>query len=377
MASSVVNEFSCGFFKRLLGGSDNVFVSPHSVASALMLACLGAKGETAGQIASALSLQGTEPAEWHSQYSGLCARLTDVARDGGPVLEQANKLFANLDIEILDSFKTSAEKLYKSGIDALDFAGKSDESRIAINVWVEEQTKGKITDLLLPGSVSPATKLVLANAIYFNGKWDKPFKATSTTDMDFHKSANETVTVKMMREKLDLRFLCDDALNADAVELGYQHNLMSMIIIRPRDIDGLPKLQETLDAAILSTLFDRLLVEMRKKVDLGLPKFNFAVSTDVSRLLPQLGITDLFDSSKADLSGMTSRAPLAISDVIHKAVIDVNEEGTEAAAATGMITRMMVMPTGEETFICDRPFLFFIVEPNTRHMVFAGRFSSP
>ncbi|XP_052779618.1 serpin B3-like [Mya arenaria] len=377
MASALESAFTWKLYQNIAKSPGNILLSPHSVCSALMLACLGARGDTAAQIAATLGLPGTDPAAWHRQFSDMCEQLKGTESDSGVLIAIANKLFARLDIKVINNYSSEATKLYSSGTEPMDFASKPDESRIAINQWVEEQTSEKIKDLLQAGTINGATAMVLANAIYFKGKWDKPFDVSETKSMDFYTTATNKVKADMMRKKFDLRYISDDSLGLSAVEIPYQNQTMSMVIIRPNDVDGLSFIEGTLQSDALHDLISRLLREMKMKVDLGLPKFTFTKASDLSRVLPQMGITDLFDPEKVNLSAMTSSGNHAISNVIHKSFIEVNEEGTEAAAATAMISRMMMMPTGEATFICDRPFLFFIVKPETNSVLFVGRFSSP
>lgn len=378
MASDLSSQFTWSLYQKVSLGGGNVLISPHSVGSALMLACLGARGNTENQIGKALGYSGNTPAEWHAAFSQMNSQMKQ-SRDGddGVIVDIANKMFARLDLDVLAKYSKDADGLYKSGTERMDFATKATECRLAINKWVEEQTNNKIQDLLPEGTISASTNLVLANAVYFKGKWDKPFEASKTEPFDFHKTATESVKVNMMRKKIDLRYTADEALKCSAVEIPYQHRTVTMTIIRPDSVDGLPELERNLSAENLSKLMERARTEMKAKVDLGLPKFKFTETTDLSRTLPELGITDLFDPSAVDLSGMTSVEGVAFTDVIHKAFVDVNEEGTEAAAATAMISRMMMMPIDEVTFICDRPFLFLITDVASSAVLFIGRFSTP
>jgi serpin B len=256
----------------------------------------------------------------------------------------------------------------------MDFVDKSEECRLEINKWVEEQTKEKIKDLLQEGTIVPATNLVLANAVYFKGKWDKPFTADKTTECDFHVTASDISKVQMMHGKHDMLYFVDEAEKYSAVSMSYEWKTTSMVIVRPDQIDGLSVLEANFN---VGKLMHSLSQSFMTKVDIALPKFTFTETTDLSQILPKLGITDLFDAANVDLSGMLEKTGLAISDVIHKAFIDVNEEGTEAAAATAMISRMMMMPMNEVSFVCDRPFLFMIVDSVTKFVHFIGRYTKP
>ncbi|XP_045165492.2 serpin B4-like [Mercenaria mercenaria] len=370
--------FSWDLYRAASQKGENFLISPHSVCSALMLACLGAKGNTAAQIFKTLGMCDTASDEYHTAYSGLNENLKKLSNESdGVSLNVANKLFAGNVMKVLEKYVQEAKKLYTSGIETMDFACKPEESRQLINKWVEEQTNDKIKDLLKEGTVGPGTKLVLANAVYFKGKWDKPFKQEKTESTDFHVSSAVSVKVEMMREKFDLRYVRNEEEKFSAVVVPYQNNYFSMAVVRPDDVEGLSQIEESLNSDKVVSLVADIRQSMKCKVDIGLPKFAFSQASDLTRILPKLGVEDLFDPAKSDLSAMTDTSDVAISDVIHKAFIDVNEEGTEAAAATAMISRMMAMPMGEIQFICDRPFLFMMIENQSGHIFFIGRYAKP
>lgn len=367
-------EFPWKLYRRVSGGSGNVIISPQSVASALMLAALGAKGNTEAQIRSAVGLEDSTAEEAQKTFSKLSKSLTG---ESDLLITIANKLFSRNGLAIEEKFQKESAELYKSGIEALDFVSKPGECRNVINRWVEENTQQKIKDLIQEGMISSDTKLVLANAIYFKGKWDKPFKTEKTEQVDFYVSKDEPVKVDMMRKKYDMFYVANDGLKFTAVSVPYQRRTMALLILRPNEVDGLATLEANMSVDELSKTMSELRSGLKSKVDIGLPKFTFSKMSDLSKVLPALGVTDLFDPLKADLSGMVSGESIAFTDVVHKAFIEVNEEGTEAAAATAMMSRMMMMPTQEVSFICDRPFLFVLVDIVNSTILFIGRYSSP
>ena len=371
-----LTEFSWNLYRLTSQNEGNILISPHSVCSALMLACLGAKGNTADQIFTTLGMSGMTPEGGHVAFSGLNDDLKKLGSDG-VTLSVANKLFAENSLTVLEKYSLEAEKLYSSGTETMDFATKPDESRRFINKWVEEQTNDKIKDLLKEGTIGSATRLVLANAVYFKGKWAKPFQSDKTVSSDFFVSSASSVKVDMMRGKYDMLYTKNEEMKLAAVAVPYQNNTTSMVIVRPDDVDGLSQIESSINQDKLASLLKDLRQSMKFKVDIGLPKFTFKKQSELSRILPKLGITDLFDESKVDLSAMTEATGIAINDVIHEAFIDVNEEGTEAAAATVMISRMMLLPMGEIEFICDRPFLFMLTENASGHVLFIGRYAKP
>lgn len=372
-----LTEFSWNLYRLAAAqNGDNFLISPHSVCSAMMLACLGAKGNTADQIFKTLGMRGMTFEGYHTAYSVLNDALKKDGSDG-VLLNVANKLFAGSAMKVLEKYVQEAGKLYSSGTQTMDFAAKPDESRQLINKWVEDQTNDKIKDLLKEGSITSDTRLVLANAVYFKGKWSKPFKPEKTVSNTFCLSSASRTEIKMMREKYDMQYTRNEELKFAAVSVPYQNNVVSMVIVRPDDVDGLSEIERSFNQDNLVSLLIDLRQSMKAKVDLGLPKFAFKQASDLTRILPKLGVTDLFDESKVDLSAMTDSSGIAINDVIHEAFIDVNEEGTEAAAATAMISRMMMLPTEEVEFICDRPFLFMLVQNMSDHILFIGRFAKP
>lgn len=376
-ASSV--EFTWKLFRSVSKGGENAILSPYSITAALMLAQLGAKGDTESQIRKAVGYGEHSSEEAQQLFSKLSNGLKNKSDQdtAGLIVTIANKLFARDGIVVVEKFKQASADLYASGIESMNFGGKPEECRSTINKWVEEHTQQKIKNLIPEGGITANTNLVLANAIYFKGKWDKPFKAEKTAKTDFHITGGNTVKVDMMKEKLDLMFIADESMKFSAVSVPYQGNTMSMVIIRPDDIEGLSTVESGLTTEKISETINNLRRGMKGKVDIGLPKFSFTKSLELSSVLATLGITDLFDVTKADLSGLVSGDSVAITDAIHKAFIEVNEEGTEAAAATAMISRMMMMPAHEVTFICDRPFLFLLVDLENSTVLFVGRYAVP
>ena len=372
-------EFSWKLYRSVSSGVENVIISPQSVTVALMLAALGAKGETEVQIRKAVGLAENSASEAQTAYSKLSQNMKNKSdtTSGGLIVTIANKLFARKGLSVVEKFQKDSAELYSSGIQSMDFGGEPSECLKTINQWVEDNTMQKIKDILQEGMLSAATKLVLANAIYFKGKWDKPFKTEKTEKVDFHVSSSNVVKVDMMREKYDMYCVADDDLKFKAVSVPYQKRTMAMLILRPDEVDGISSLEEKMTTEKLTDTIGQLRRGMKAKVDLGLPKFKFIKTSDLSGTLPDLGITHLFDPSKADLSGMVSGETIAFTDVLHKAYIEVNEEGTEAAAATMMISRMMMMPTQEVSFICDRPFLFILADMENSAILFIGRYSFP
>ncbi|CAL8311955.1 unnamed protein product [Merluccius merluccius] len=276
-------------------------------------------------------------------------------------------------------------KYYNAELQSVDFQHKAEEARVEINTWVEKQTQDKINDLLKPGMVDSATLLVLVNAIYFKGKWDKPFKEEATRDTRFKLNKNDTKTVKMMFQKAKFPLAFIPEANCQILEMPYEGKELSMLIFLPNDMEdsttGLEKLeaQMTYEKFMEWTRPDKM---MKKEVEVGLPRFKMTQTYDMNDLLVSMGMVDAFSSltgklnTSSSLTGMSSANNLVLSKVVHKAFVEVNEEGTEAAAATAAVMMLLcyVIPTN---FVADHPFLFFIRHNPSKSILFAGRYSSP
>ncbi|XP_065523557.1 leukocyte elastase inhibitor-like isoform X2 [Lathamus discolor] len=303
----------------------------------------------------------------------------DINRSNAPyLLRLASRLFGEKSYTFLPDFLTNIQKFYGADLAAVDFLQASDEARKEINQWVEEKTEGKILHLLSEGSVDNLTRLVLVNAIYFKGNWAEKFKEADTTDMLFRLNKNERKTVKMMYQKNKFNFGYIPEEKIRVLELPYDGEELSMIILLPYDIEdnstGLQKLEKQLTLEKLQewTCLEHL---YSTDVRVHLPKFRLEESYDLKSDLAAMGLVDVFDSGKADLWGMSGARDLFLSKIVHKAFVEVNEEGTEAAAATAGIA--MLCMAIEEDFNADHPFLFFIRHNPTESILFFGRYASP
>ncbi|XP_033930088.1 leukocyte elastase inhibitor-like [Melopsittacus undulatus] len=350
----------------------NVFFSPLSVSAALAMVFLGSKGNTEAQVLKTLHFDKVE--DTHSRFQTL---TMDINRSNAPyLLRLASRLFGEKSYTFLPDFLTNTQKFYGADLATVDFLHACDEARKQINQWVERETEGKILHLLSEGSVDNTTRLVLVNAIYFKGNWAEKFKEADTTDMPFRLNKNERKTVKMMYQKNKFHFGYIPEEKIRVLELLYDGEELSMIILLPDDIEdnstGLQKLEKQLTLEKLQewTCPERL---YSTDVRVHLPKFRLEESYDLKSDLAAMGLVDVFDSCKADLSGMSGARDLFLSKIVHKAFVEVNEEGTEAAAATAGIA-MLCMPIEEDN--ADHPFLFFIRHnPTQKH--FFGRYASP
>ena len=376
MASGDFNlqKFSLNLYKILGAGKENFFLSPQSIASALMLVCLGAKGETFKQIIDVLGIQNEDTA--HEVVRALNEQFIGAS---GPGIEtnSANKLFTSKDLKLLETFEKSMDKFFDGSIEGIDFSVEPEACRAAINEWVEKQTNYKISDLLGPGAITPNTNMVLVNAIYFKGLWEKPFRSVDTVEMDFNVSARENVKVKMMKSSQQIPYVTHDELALSAVAIPYKGHAMKMVVLLPNMVEGLALIERNITWEHLDEICQKLLTGRKHSVDIFFPKFKMAIRSELIPALQEMGIADLFDPCKVDLTGLFQSDSSPVTDIIHKAFIEVNEEGTEAAAATAMMSRMMLLPVEKVSFRCDHPFLFFVMQNTSNNIIFTGKFCRP
>ncbi|XP_047199059.1 leukocyte elastase inhibitor-like isoform X2 [Hippoglossus stenolepis] len=359
--------------------SGNMFFSPLSISSALAMVYLGARGDTAAQMEKALIFSSGE--EFHAEFKKLIADINSPS--ASYILKTANRLYGEKTAKFLPQFLEATCKYYQSGLKTVDFIRAAEASRVEINTWVEQQTENKIKDLLKPRTVSAVTKLVLVNAIYFKGNWMNRFDKAQTKEMPFKVSQNESKPVQMMYQKMNLHCNYDPDHALQILELPYEKDELSMLILLPkRSTDGsdpLLKLEKEVTLERLKEWTNKKNNDDKSYVHVHLPKFKLEEDYELNEPLSKLGMTDAFCASKADLSGMNGKRDLFLSKVVHKAVVEVNEEGTEAAAdaATGAVVTNTCCGLKEEHFTADHPFLFYITHNKTQTILFLGRFSSP
>ncbi|CAH6803054.1 serpin B9 [Phodopus roborovskii] len=350
--------------------SGNVCYSPVSISSALAMVLLGAKGDTAVQITQALGFNTEE--DIHQSFQGLLSNLNKPNRKHS--LRMANRLFAENTCELIPTFKKSCLQFYHSEMKQLSFVKTPEESRKHINAWVSKQTEGKIPELLSGGSVDSETRLVVVNALYFKGRWQQPFPKDCTMEMPFKINKEEKRPVQMMCQEDTFNLAYVDEIQAQVLVLPYEGLELSMVVLLPDDGVDLSKVENNLSFEKL-TAWTRPDFMKSTDVEVFLPKFKLQEDYDMESMFQHLGMVDVFQEGKADLSGMSPERSLCVSKFVHKSVVEVNEEGTEAAAASSVIEFCCasVVPT----FCADHPFLFFIRHNKTNSLLFCGRFSSP
>ncbi|KAM4606599.1 leukocyte elastase inhibitor-like isoform 1-T1 [Polymixia lowei] len=412
--SEANTSFSLALFKKLIedNKTGNVFYSPLSISSALAMVLLGARGNTATQMSEVLCFlkaEGPGQAGEHmqmqqQQVSQLCRLpqhllkslhlhkgLDDVhvsfsklmSELNQPVasysLSLANRLYGEQSYQFAEDFLGDTRKHYNAELESVDFKTNAESVRVTINTWVEKRTQDKIKDLLAKGIVDNMTKLVLVNAIYFKGNWNKRFKEDRTCDAPFKLNKNESKPVKMMYQKTKFPLTYIPEANCQILEMPYKGEDLSMLIFLPNEMEGdstgLEKLEKELTYENFVEWTRPDMMDMIE-VQVGLPRFKMEETYNLKDILTSMGMVDAFNDSLSDFSGMSEANDLVLSKVIHKAFVEVNEEGTEAAAATAaiMMLRCARIPA---TFIADHPFLFFIRHNPSMSVLFAGRYCSP
>lgn len=367
------DRFALDLYQQLRTEDGNLFFSPSSISMALAMTYAGAAGQTEAEMAKTLHLQMPKD-QLHDGMRALQAYWVTPDEEVGIRLNLANRLWGQKSYEFLTRFLQITRDNYGAELARLDFA-QTEDARQTINTWVEDQTENKITDLIPSGVLSHDTTLVLTNAVYFHGIWTNPFNKEGTKDEDFHLTATDKIKVPMMHRSGAFRYGTGDDLQI--LELPYGDGSLSMVILLPKEIDGLADLEANLTFQYLQRWSDS--VKPENEVKVYLPKFKTTSQFEMSRTLKAMGMKSAFTGA-ADFSGMTGDRDLFISAVIHKALVDVNEEGTEAAAATGVIMARSAAPIKKKkppVFRADHPFVFMVRDNRNGAIMFLGRVTNP
>ena len=372
LVSKASNHFALDMYKEvILKEKGNTFISPYSISSALTMTYAGAKGNTATEMAKALHIS-TNQKEVHKANGWLLIDLNNRGRMGNYQLSIANKIWSQQGFSFLPEFINTLKSYYLSDTSLLDFSGNPEASRATINTWVAQKTQNKIKELLPKGSISSLTKLVLTNAIYFKAAWLGEFDKKNTSDMSFYTSATDKIQVPMMTQESDkVKFA--DLKELQVLELPYKGEEISMFVFLPKKKDGLAALEKALSHDELQKWITA--VQSQKKFRVYLPKFSFTKQLKLNKALQSMGMKQAF-SRTADFSGMNGQKNLFISSVYHKAFIEVNEEGSEAAAATAVVVNVKTAIQSFK-FQADHPFFFIIRDNTTGTILFLGRVINP
>ncbi len=372
-------SFALDMYHAISAGneSDDVFYSPYSISIALAMTYAGAAGSTATQMAGALDFQLPE-ASLHPAFDALdlqlASRAHEQSADGRQpfALNVVDSLWGDQTFTFQKPFVDTLARYYGAELRTVDFVNAPDASRQTINGWVSDQTDALIPTLLGPGSITRDTRFVLANAIYFDAAWDSPFAPQLTKAGTFARLDGSTVQAQMMTQGV-FETGYASAAGWAAVELRYAGNQTSMIVVLP-DAGRFASVESALDGAQVESIFASL---KTTPVHVTLPKFTIQGATiSLKDELSKLGMTDAFDPAKANFSALAAQ-PIVISDVLHQAYVSVDENGTKAAAATGVIAVPTAVPEEPVTFDANRPFLFAIRDIPTNSVLFVGRVLDP
>ncbi|NXW44339.1 OVAL protein, partial [Nyctiprogne leucopyga] len=377
-------EFCLDVFKELKVQhvNENIFYSPLSIISALSMVYLGARENTRAQIEKVVhfdKITGFEDSiesqcgtsvSVHTSLKDMFTQITKPSDNYS--VGFASRLYAEETYQILPEYSQCVKELYKGGLETISFQTAADQARELINSWVESQTNGMIKNILQPSSVDPQTEIVLVNAIYFKGMWQKAFKEEDTQAVPFRISEKESKPVQMMYQIGSFKMAVIPSEKMKVLELQYASGMMSMLVILPDDVSGLEQLENAITLEKLMEWTSSNIMEERK-IKVYLPRMKMEEKYNLTSVFMALGITDLFSSS-ANLSGISSADSLKMSDAVHEASVEIHEAGSEVVGSTGAGTEASSV---SEEFRADHPYLFLIKHNPTDSIVFFGRCLSP
>ena len=366
------NKFAIDLYSRYKTDEGNIFFSPYSISTALAMTYEGARGKTAEEMQKVFYF----PEDNNTMRNGYANLYAEINKPGKKYkLSAANVLWAENDFQFLDEYFNVVDQYYNGKVTNLDFKRDPEGSRVTINNWVEDKTNDKIKDLIPSGMIDSMTRLVLTNAVYFKGEWVKQFNKDDTLERDFTTDSNDVVKAFMMQRTDDESIYNYGENNIlQILEMPYSGDDLSMLIILPKD-NNLEDVEKSFTTNKLSDWKDEL---KEQRVNVFLPRFKFETKYSMAEDLAEMGMPTAFGN--ADFSGMTGKMDLAISQVIHQAFVEVNEEGTEVAAATAVIMKEeSAGPNGPiiPVFNANHPFIFIIQQKETGNILFMGRVSNP
>lgn len=363
------NAFAIELYEQLAKEDGNIFLSPYSISTALAMTYAGARGNTEKEMSEVIHFNLPQN-ELHPAFSKLSSHFARIQNIGNIELNIANALWIQKNYNILDSFLNINTEYYKANLFTVDFENAPDRAVLEINDWVEKQTKEKIKKILKKEDLHPLTRLILTNAIYFKGDWEYKFDKELTKELPFRKNKNEKIIVPMMYQKGNYKYSKNE--DYQMLELPYTGKELSMLILLPNEIDGLSRLEKYLNYILFTHLNQ---FTSPKMIEVYLPKFEFTQRFVLKKKLETLGMKDAFGN--ADFSGITGNKRLFIHNIIHKAYVKVDEQGTEAAAATAVIMAEVSYKQTTPIFRADHPFIFLIRDNETGSILFIGRIVDP
>lgn len=365
------NEFAFDLLKEIPYERDNMVISPFSISTALAMTYAGARNETLQEMANVMHFD-TDQVLFNANYGAYIKAINNIAKDHVE-LNIANSIWAQQDYSFLQSYFDIIEDIYDSETFQVDFRANREAVREDINNWVYDETREKIENLIAPGVLTDDTRMVLINAIHFLGPWLKEFDPKQTRENHFYLHGREFVMADFMNSTDTLPYFEDESMQV--LEIPYSGNNFSMVILLPKETHEMEAIEQSLGSETFNNMLNRL---ESTEVDIFIPKFEAETKLDLEEVLMVMGMVQPFNRY-ADFSGMTGDLDLKIDKVIHQAMIEVAEEGTEAAAATAVVVirKTSIDPDPRTTFIANRPFMFFIKENQHNSILFAGRVMNP
>jgi len=361
-------QFALKLYKQLADYRGDIFISPYSISSAMVMTYAGARGETEKQMQEVMGFGAQETV--HSDFCNLNKQLYN-SRSENVKLSIANNVWVQKDLWLKNEFVQLTDSFYGANVKVADFKNDIVGACKDINEWVEQETEKMIKELLKPTQLTPTTRLVLVNAIYFKAEWKTKFDQSRTSKMKFVIDAINTQETDFMFQTSQNPYYQTDELQA--LSLAYNDNF-SMVILLPTDKLGLSAFEQSLTEEKLNNILSGLQLS-RTDIEVAIPKFEIKYSAELAEKLKNLGLTAPFGDF-ADFSGLTDKEELMIDEVIHQAVIKVSEEGTEAAGATAVVIREKSISIPIK-FVADHPFMFLIRENSTGSILFLGRYAGP
>ena len=365
-------QFGCDLYnivRKSAKDEENIILSPISASIVLAMATVGAKGSTAEEMRKGLGLPARR--DILVGYKGVLGILHG---NNSCELNIANEIFVQEGYGLNDSYVKALKMCFYTEPTTIDFA-QVEETRWLINSWVEKETGNKVVNMIPEGVLNELTKMMLINAVHFKGSWAEEFDEKMTTEQPFHVSETKIIMAKLMNRTMKVRATYLQEIDADIVELPYRGRRLGMYVVLPRQKYGLQRLEDKISTMNINELFGK--ADMYKKLDVFLPSFKLEQTLRMTEHLQQLGMNEMF-GGEADFSIMAgAKGELFISEVMQKVFIEVNEEGTEAAAATGVVFRNRCAPEPKTEFKCDHPFLFYIRDNWCEMVLFSGRIVDP
>ena len=363
------NAFAFDMYSMVIVENEqNVFFSPYSIFTAVAMCYDGAENSTKEQMANVFNFP------LNKAVLGMSSKdvISEINSENSEYeLETANALWMQKDFDIKQQYISNAVNYYSGKVAKVDFVNQPENSRVMINDWVESKTNDKIKDLIPDGVINSGTRLILTNAIYFNGKWKNEFDKENTQNQSFYPSQDEEITVETMYAKR--KFNYGENSNAKILELPYKGNDLCMYIVLPNE-NAIEEFETSFSFNDYNTLKSNM--DSKYEVRTWLPKFKFETKTELANQLQEMGMKDAFDDNNATFSGISDER-LKISKVIHQAFVDVQEEGTEAAAATAVVMDECESVEPIRDFKANHPFMFFIEDKRTGCILFMGKVESP